>query len=410
MAGPTAIKSLLPERIVRLEWPLAFASLSTYLAAGMAGEVSPVLMGAVLDDLGLSATRGGFVFSVEMFVIAVVTLSSGPFMGVVNRTRLAYGATALIILGALGAMLSTNLESFMAARLLAGIGEGLMFSIGTCILGAAREPERVSALTATMQPLATMATLMAIPLLAVQFGRSGGYGLLAALACLSFFAYRFIPRAPREGAPLREALSGIARGHGDPLSVKAPPLWLPTVLIGTWLFSVVGEFGAYIFVERKAQSLGMSPELIGLALTTTAATGLVGAALASALGRRLGRVVPYMGGLTMAASGVFITYSAESTVQYFIGMGLWGAGFFIAFPYKMGVMAMLDVEGRWVALSTGITMVAVAAAPTVLGQVIDSMGFAGVQKLSPSLMSITIVLGGLAVFAAGRFEKSRDNV
>lgn len=410
MAGPSAIKSLLPERIARLEWPLAFASLSTYLAAGMAGEVSPVLMGAVLDDLGLSATRGGFVFSVEMFVIAVVTLSSGPFMGVINRTRLAYGATGLIILGALGAMLSTNLETFMAARVLAGIGEGLMFSIGTCILGAAREPERVSALTAAMQPVATMATLMTIPLLSTQFGRSGAYGLLAALAFLSFLAYRYIPRAPREGAPLREALSGIARGHADPLSVKAPPLWLPAVLIGTWLFSVVGEFGAWIFVERKAQSIGLSPELIGLALTGTAASGLIGAAIASTLGRRLGRVLPYMGGLAMAASGVFTTYSADGAVQYFVGLALWGGGFFIAFPYKMGVMAMLDVEGRWVALSTGITMVAVAAAPSVLGGVIDSMGFSGVQMLSPSLMSITILLGGLAVFAAGRFEKNRENI
>ncbi len=391
-----------------LEWALAIASLATYLAGGMAGELSPLLMGAVLDDLGLTASQGGLVFSVEMAVMAVVTLSTGPFMGIIRRRRAARMATVLIMLGAVGAALSDGLVTFMMARVVSALGAGLLFSIGTCILGAAREPDRVSAMTATMQPLITMGALLGLPLLIVPYGRMGAYGALAILAALSLYAYRYIPLAPREGAPLKTALHGIARGRvTSSLTEAAPPLWLPVCLIGSWSFLTIGEFGAYIFSERHGQAIGMGTEAIGLALSLMAASGLVGAFISTTLGRRLGRVAPFMVGLSIAISGVFATFDATTATGFTIGLMLWGGGFFLMFPYYVGTLAMLDVEGRWVALATGVAMVAVAFSPSIVGATIDGLGFEGVRFISPSLMGVTLVLTSLAIRAAERFERER---
>lgn len=408
-----AHRATMTAKLRGLEWPLAIASLATYLAAGMSAEVSPLLMGAVLDDLSLSASQGGLVFSVEMLVMAIVTLASGPFMGIVRRALLARLATILIVLGAVGAALSDGLVTFMMARVVAALGAGLLFSIGTCILGAAREPDRVSAMTATMQPLITMGALLGLPLLIVANGRMGAYGALAVLATLSLFAYRYIPKAPREGAPLKTALHGIAReGIGGrataSLTEAAPPLWLPVALIGSWLFLTVGEFGAYIFSERKGQAIGMTPELIGVALTCMAASGLVGAAITTVIGRRFGRVLPFVTGLSIAIMGMFLTFSATDAVGYTLGLMAWGGGFFLMFPYYVGALAMLDVEGRWVALATGMAMLAVAASPSLTGSIIDGLGFEGVRLISTSLGGVTLVLSGAAIWAAERFEKARD--
>ncbi|MGB0919926.1 MAG: MFS transporter [Alphaproteobacteria bacterium] len=400
--------AIMKEKLRGLEWALAIASLATYLAGGMAGEVSPLLMGAVLDDLSLSTAQGGFVFSVEMAVMAVVTLASGPFMGVIQRQRAARWATVLIIAGAVGASLSSGLVTFMGARVVSAIGAGLVFSIGTCILGAAREPDRVSAMTATMQPVITMSALLVLPLLIVPYGRMGAYGALAILAGLSIYAYRYIPRAPREGAPLKTALQGIARNRTSAhLSEDAPPLWLPVALIGSWFFLTIGEFGAYIFSERRGQDIGMSPEAIGLALTLMAASGLVGAFIATALGRRLGRVTPFIAGLSIAIAGVFLTFDATSATGFTLGLMLWGGGFFLMFPFYVGALAMLDIEGRWVALATGVAMVAVAFSPSIIGLIIDGLGFEGVRIISTSLMGVTLVLTSLSIWAAGRFEQQR---
>ncbi|MFW2474917.1 MFS transporter, partial [Burkholderia pseudomallei] len=172
---------------------VAFAAITPLLLL-----VAPAVAGQLGAQLGLSASRIGTYFFVELGAFSAATLPSYLWLGRIDARRIAWGATAVFCAGNLAtAVWMPGFAPLLALRAATALGGGTLMVLCMTSAAASGNSDRVYGLWVVGQLIAGAAGLFLLPHLFDMVGLRALYAVLAALAlCAAPLARRF-PAVPR---------------------------------------------------------------------------------------------------------------------------------------------------------------------------------------------------------------------
>ena len=180
-------------------WRFIVAAVGVLAISALGAETLPVLVGAMMDGLGLDAVRVGRIASVEMGAQALAALGLAPRIDRLDRRRLIVAAGCVAVLAHLGSARASSETEILALRGLAGLAEGTALAVVNAALAASRNPDRTYAAVALAGGILVAGLMGVLPLASEAWQHAGAFVLLAAAVLLALPAAARIPRGPRVG-------------------------------------------------------------------------------------------------------------------------------------------------------------------------------------------------------------------
>lgn len=313
---------------------------------GIAGNIAvfilPVIVGALVDYVDFSIQQASYIASADMFGLGVGTLAWSKFILTSNWRKFALLSAVLLFTG--NAFCAIN-ETFIAvaiSRFVAGVGAGLMLTIGVSGLSQTLNPDRVMGIFGMAVTGVASLCLFAFPHLLVASGSEGMFFALAGFACLGGVSCWFIPKFSVAKSPEREQVPI------SPASSHPSPLMQTITIFGVFLvFFCMSLY--LVYLERVATANGFAVGQISMALGTAQFTGVAGALTAAVIATRFGNrmlpmmfaiILPLIGALVIANSSSFILFLGASIALIYS----WS----MLYPYVIGVMISLDATAKLV--------------------------------------------------------------
>lgn len=375
------------------EWRLLSAVVATSFVSGTIFGVMPMIVGALMDEFQISHSLAALAITVEIGAAGIAIVLVSGFAGIMRRLPVALWAVGAFVLFGILSMITDNYWVLLGARAMVGFATGIVTVINGASEAASREPDRLMSLTMIVGMSAMALLLRILPELTPLYGIDAVYGAMVLLAIVFLPFYIHIPKAPREGAPWREAVQGMTRktaGAGGAL--------LPILLMLVMVFIQLAEASAWAFIERKAISLDITGARQGTLLMIVFLASIPGPLFGSIFGTRFGRTWPFMLGMVGHTIGLYLAMTATSEVMLGFGLFLWSVTFVLAMPFYFGALAELDVEGRWISIAMAVSVFCNTFGPLFGGWVLDDAeNFDGLMSLTMSLQVLGLTLG-LPVF------------
>ncbi|MFF4667442.1 MFS transporter [Streptomyces sp. NPDC001282] len=300
-------------------WPLVVAAVSLGIDA--------YVLAGVLPDMAdsLATTAGAIGLGVTAFTAAYA--AAGPFLSrvLVGRST----RTALLValgtfnLGNLATALAPTLGVFLASRVVAGAGAGVLTAVATATAGAlVADHERGRAMAMVTFGLST-GTVAGVPLgmlIGEQVGWRGTMGFVVLIGVLSMFAL-----ALRSGT-LPQLPASRSSGNGAVLRNRR-------VALGIALSFVLGmaSLGLYTYLLPVADESGLNSWGFALVwawgIGGVLGSGLIGRPLDTLGPRRLMPVLP-----AFLLPSFLVVWLVDTPAAWLIATAVWGASGWISVP------------------------------------------------------------------------------
>lgn len=353
--------------------------------------MSPFLVGTLISDGHIDAQHAGLIQSVELFAIAVTSLLLTTAIERLPRRTLALCGALLAAAMHLLSTTTRQPELLLAIRAVAGIGAGLVLTAGNAFIAEAAEPERLFGRMCAVTAVFFAAIFSALGFIAERYGMRGTYGFEGVWVLLMLL---LIVRLPKTGttAATREVR------HGAPSAVLTG-----MILGGTLLFAIC-DVGVWSFSERVANSIGVTTRDSGLAMAASSVTGMMGALVVVAIGRRFGAVWPLLLGLTLFGCTCFAVMTARAPWVYLTAMVVYQAVYTFTISYLYGTAADMDRSGRVIVATSGAALLGASIAPYAVGSLSRWVGFAPTGRY---IVGILLVVIGMMAYLLVRVYGAR---
>jgi len=317
----------------------------------------PIFVAAMVAHFQWGAGEVGWLASADMMGSAIASLCAIPFIRRLPWRPAACAAIAVVVAGNLASVHADDLYSLMAARVIAGLGNGLLLSIAYVGLCRSRNPDQYFGLY-TFSQLGLQAVLLSLlPSFLSRHGLNMLYEVLAAIAVGTLPLVLLFPRV----APSR---------CGDPgCTAEVQPRGRRQTNAALGLFAQGAYFlapaAAWSYLERIGQSFSLTLDSIGQALSIASLTGIAGPLLVVALGVRAPRMTSMTLGTGLSVAAMALLMSGTGFVQFLVAACAFNFAWNFTFPYQMGLLAALDDSDAVPVLSLVVQLVALAVGPAI---------------------------------------------
>jgi predicted MFS family arabinose efflux permease len=323
----------------------------------------PLLVGLFMDTLALSEGEAGSIASVYFATYLLASATAVFWIGLASPRHLAAGAYLTMAAGLALAGLAANPSLLLLAMCVAGIGGGMLFSLGVAIVAAGPDTARNYGWLLVAQQLIAAAFLYAAPLLVIP--RWGMSGALISLALLSLLMMSSLIMAP----PWLESAGSKQAAGAKETSGQAAITGLVLLVL-----HFAGLSALWAFVERIGVFNQLSASDIGTALSLSMFGGLAGAVLVTQLGDRVGRQLP-LWIATVVFVGVCMGYAMPLQWPTFVLItGLLSFAWNFVLAYQMGIISELDHSGRRAVLIPAAQGLGAVIGPALGGWVLELGG------------------------------------
>ncbi|MFT4823429.1 MAG: putative MFS family arabinose efflux permease [Halioglobus sp.] len=357
--------------------------ISIVYALGAAGLIlAPMIVGAVVDGYGFSEQAAASVASAEGIGFVIASLLATLWVRRISWSSALFYGFLLNALVNLGSTQMSELTPLLIARLTAGLTGGSLFAAAVVALGDNREPDRAFGVAQVMQSTLMFAAFISAPYLVQEFGVNGLFYMLAGVS-LAMMPTLF--RFPSQGELRVE--------HGD--SVEPPAshaflIWLGLIASFIFFFNI---FGFWAFSERIGQSAGIPATDIGVALGVAQIAAIGGGILAAVLSDRFGRALPLLAVVVGQSLVLWSVIGSFTTTTFFVCVGVFQGLFVLGVSYQMGVIAEMDIKGRFLVLMTAAQGLGAAIGPGVASSLIgEGNDYSGVIAMSIGCCVISTVI------------------
>jgi len=365
-------------------------SLSPREAAGAIGlgvvslvfaGVIPVLLGGMADEGRISFADIGYCAGLEGLSMGITTALAGILLKSRRLKWLGAIACAALFLFDL-ATTQTSGGGVFAARIAAGIPEGLLLWLTVSMIARSEVPERWAGVFFTALVAGQLALALALWAFVMNWwGANGGFVALG-LTALPGIALAFL--APDSYAPL-------PKPEGESGS---PPLRGWIALLGTLFFA--GAAGAVgTFLQPLAHQAGLSADVARTALWVSLVAQVAGGATATALGGR----VHYMSVFvftTISFLTAFCVFGFTVPAWAFVAANTL-AGFvtILLGPFLVPMTIEADPSRRAAVLSASTQVLAGALAPFGAAMLVRGSDVHGVLFFGSGILLIGLAIFGL---------------
>ncbi|MFD6057024.1 MFS transporter [Rhodococcus wratislaviensis] len=348
------------------------ATFSVFVVGYITANLIPLMIIAMVDDLGITQTVAGAVLTGSLLATALVCLATTRWAA--GRSRHLLGRVSLVVMAAGFAVAATIHSAPIActAIIVGGIGAGGAVAVGGAALAALNNPNRVSGINGLVNRTAVTGILALIPILGLHM--TNAFGIVAVLAVATVFTITWLPSAPAvEDGEASTARTRTPLPEGVTEKKLAVAGFTLLVLFAIWaigedsLWAVSGIMGA--------EHAGLTEQQMGLALSLSTAGGIGAALVLTALGSRLGRTVPTAVLLALGAALKLGSCLATDSTTYLVLIIAWNTVYAAAFIYVVAIAAALDSSGRWSAPLLGTYLVGSAFAPLFGTLVTGAVGY-----------------------------------
>ena len=317
----------------------------------------PLLIGALMNGYGFTATAAGLTGFFQIGALAVSMIVIAPLTHRFRPLSVAYFGMALAAAGNLLMYWSpAYLPLICVLATLVGTGYGLVLTAAVAAAAGSARPDLTYAAGNSGAVLLIVPIMSLLPLATVRFGTRA-----------TFFA---IPLLILIAVPFMLGLrSQRSVKLAEQVTVHSFATGLPLLVI--WSLFSFGTGAMWAFTERIGASLSLSGPTIGLILSSSAFTGLIGTSLAAYCSDKVDRTIAL--GVGVVGGGASCLLFAVATNVWIFAAAAVAYWIFTMFVYilLLGTAAMLDPTGRLGTLGTGCERLAFAIGAPFGGLMVD---------------------------------------
>lgn len=354
--------------------------------AALVSNSLPAFLAVLSRMRGLTEAQSGFSATADLGGISLGVMVCAALPAIVLRLgwrRTVAIGLALMICANLASIVVTAFVPYLAVRLLAGIGSGIVIAIVYAILGEGDGARSLAIFN--VGQLATAA--LCIPFFSLLADRYGIAILFGIIAVVGLLALPLTSLLPYES--LREAAAEAEHSHASERISLAGWLSVASVLL-----MFIGVGAVYGFMSYMGTAWGIDPATVESDISKVVFGGMAGAALVAVVGSRFGYRIPMFLGfaLLMATTAALMLFKP---VVGFLGVS---ALFFFAvnvtMTYEFEAVTEIDPSSRAAMMVSAATLGGTAMGPTVAGFLVTPdfalVNAAGLATFVASLLLILI--------------------
>jgi predicted MFS family arabinose efflux permease len=359
----------------------------------MAFQVLPALVIGMDSDLEFSQAQIGKVASWQLGGIAAGSIISLWLVKVMSWRRLAYVGLIALLLTDVASMFIRDYMSFSAIRFLSGTAGGICVSFGSYALGNTKKADKNFGLFLSFQVVSAIVANMFLPGVVLSQGVISIFITLIVLELLTLFVLlRYIPN-----------LEVKAQEAGGANSGKAWMFCGLQLLAILFFFIALGGFWTYIAPIGLAA--GLTEQETGRAIGFGLFGGLAGSFVAAQLNIRLGRLLPVLISVGLMFVALGILYSGFEFLLFVVGAGMFMFGWYMFFPYQLGMLAALDRDGRPLLLANAVAGIGSSLGPSIVALYIGA-SFLPVYTISAGFLLLSLATTVMIVLTSKNVVKA----
>lgn len=362
-------------------WRLLIAAIGANAIAYLGWYTLPSQWVTLSGPLGLSQSATSLVVTAEVLTAAVVSIVVSFVIGArAPRTLLALGV-ALTLTGHAYALFATGFTELCASRLIAGIGEGLLWVMLNAAIAGMNEPDRRFGQVNAVTSLILAAVVAGIPYASGLDTERPVYLVLVALTIVLVpTLLPFALRAQRPRGAERPALGSVRAW----LLVFAVAIWSMSATVTYVLAAVIGE---RTHAGEAAVHFSIALSLIGI---------ILGAGLAGMIGVRFGRTNTLLALLALESAAAFVFVFAPGLAGFTAGLMVVNFCVYCALPYMLGLGADLDRSGGAAAAAAGAFVLGGGLSPMFGAYIVANFGGSASIPwaiVATSLIAVAVFVG-----------------
>ena len=340
--------------------------------------VQPGFIQLLVSSFGYGAEQAGYIASAEMWGIALATVLLNFLIRSVSWRLLLAIACVLIILGNMASIIAVSAIDFSLWRFVAGVGSGVMISIGFSIVGLTQNPDRNFGLVIAAVLTYGAVGLFVMPAANELIGIKGIIVFFALLGASVLPLLRYLP------------VSGDVHLQADDIIVAVPERHKYFGIAAVFFYFLgQGVIWAYLFLIGTDG--GSSEQSIANSLSLSQLVGIAGAFLAATTGLRYGRIKPIVLGIAGGVVPLLLLFQGADILLYTVAVCIYNFSWSYLHPYLLAAMASFEAGGRIVTYAVSGQMTGLASGPALAAFVLKDSNFTPIIALG--ILNFTIALG-----------------
>ena len=372
---------------------------STFLVGVIAPEVfivQPGFVQGLVEYVGFDDQGAGFAMTAEMFGLATTTILMTFTAQRVNWRSVILGSLIVMFLANVLCTFTTDLNSFMALRFLAGLGAGSLVSLSFAVVGLTSNPDRNFGLLIMWVLTYGAIVLWLMP---SAYALAGMNGALWFFALFPLVAVPFIRNLLADG-------ESLAQVEEDAVNLTTGMKAMALIAMLAY-FIAQGAVWAYLFLIGLAG--GLSEQEVANGLTLSQFAGIAGALLAATMSNRYGRSLPLTVGIRGGALCLYFLVGRYEFLVFALAVGIYNFAWNMTHPFLLAAMASFDRRGRVVVYAVAMQMVGLAIGPGLAASVIAEGDYINVNWLGAGLFVVSLALILPPVIAQTKIFNSGGN-
>lgn len=387
MTERTDVKLALSYLPGRLTWIVGLGTAVGYSNNALGGW----LIAGLTGNGGLDVEAAAYVIAIETFVMGMVMLAASTLIDRLPRKQVMLFALAAAVATQAMTAFAHEYWLLLLARSLSGVAFGLLYSVAIANGAGAREPQKVFAGAAAIALVA-----------GTGFNTVMGYGrvlgvpglmLAEAVYCLALSLPLVFMTFPRT---LAAASLDEPRVHEH----RGRLLGIGVILIMALL--TIGTSGVLLFTVKIAERVGIVSTALGPGLSLVSLVSATGGAMASALGKRFGNLLPLTIALVIIGISLLSFPMVTSSAAFWALETLIVTLFWFISPYIFGLAVEVDGTGRLATASGGMKTLIGAVGVAAGGVVAHRVGMTSVGVIGLCSCFVAALIAALVVRALDR--------
>jgi len=341
--------------------------------------VQPGFVQGLVEHVGFDDQGAGVTVGFEMFGLAATTILMTFTAHRVNWRSVVLGSVIVMFLANLLCTLTTDQNTFMALRFIAGLGAGSLVSLGFAAVGLTRNPDRNFGILISLVLTYGAVVLWLMPSVYAVAGMDGALWFFALFPLSVVPFIRYLPKSGESEAQVEADAVNLSFG------MKMLALFAMLAY-----FIAQGIVWAYLFLIGLAG--GLDEQAVANGLTLSQFAGIAGALLAAVIANRFGRSLPLAVGIAGGAVCLYFMVGQFEFLVFALAVGIYNFAWNLTHPYLLAAMASFDRSGRVVVYAVAMQMVGLAAGPLIAAAVISEGDYINVNWLGAGLFAISLAL------------------
>lgn len=351
--------------------------MGTLLVGNLLSSLSPMYIGALMEELELSEADAGLVMTVELIAAAAsLTLFSRRLVAIAPFRLAAIGA-AVVLAAQLASAFVTQLPVLLCVRSVSGVGASFALLAASILISRRPDPDRYIAIAMVGTALVFTGVMGICGVAVAHYGLTGFY-MVAAGITVALLPLFIVIRVPPETALTSDAVSTPL----PPMRVSGRGATIVAFVVAIIGLTFIGQ-AAWSFAQRSATNAGIAAAEIGGWLAGSNLLTVLGSLFAAWVSSRITSIVPLIIGILATGLTSAVQVGAESSAAFELSVLLNGFAFGFSTPFVFGTGARLDRSGTVVAYLNSAVLFTQAATPLFAGELIEY----------GSYQSLAIVLG-----------------